>query len=152
MTVAKGLQMYAKTQARDEQNRLIEQHAPLVRRIAYHMLARLPNTVQDDDLIQAGMIGLLEAAKKYDAGKGASFETFVGIRIRGAMLDEMRRGDWVPRSVHRNTRLVSEAVRKVEAKTGRDAQDKDIAAELGIGVDEYFAMLHDTMGGKLFSF
>lgn len=152
MTVAKGLQMYAKTQARDEQSRLIEQHAPLVRRIAYHMLARLPNTVQVDDLIQAGMIGLLEAAKKYDVSKGASFETFVGIRIRGAMLDEMRRGDWVPRSVHRNSRLVGEAVRKVEAKTGRDAQDKDIAAELGVSMDEYFSMLRDTMGGKLFSF
>lgn len=152
MTVAKGLQMYASAQARNEQKELIEQHAPLVKRIAYHMLARLPANIQVDDLIQAGMIGLLEASKKYDAAKGASFETFVGIRIRGAMLDEMRRGDWVPRSVHRNTRLVSEAVRKVEARTGRDAQDKEIADELGIGLDEYFSMLQDTRGGRLFSF
>ncbi len=144
--------MYASAQPKDEQKELIEQHAPLVKRIAYHMLARLPASVQVDDLIQAGMIGLLEAAKKYDAGKGASFETFVGIRIRGAMLDEMRRGDWVPRSVHRNTRLISDAVRKIEARIGRDAQDKDIADELGVSLDEYFSMLQDTRGGRLFSF
>lgn len=144
--------MYANTQAKDEQTLLIEQHAPLVKRIAYHMLARLPASVQVDDLIQAGMIGLLEASKKYDASKGASFETFVGIRIRGAMLDEMRRGDWVPRSVHKNTRMVAEAVRTIEARTGRDAQDKDIAAELNISLEEYFVILRDSRGGKLFSF
>lgn len=152
MTVAKGLQMYAKAQAVDEQKMLVEQHAPLVKRIAYHMLARLPASVQVDDLIQAGMIGLLEAAKKFDSSKGASFETFVGIRIRGSMLDEMRKGDWVPRSVHKNARMVGEAVRKIEARTGKDAQDKEVAAELGVALDEYHAMLADTQGSRLFSF
>lgn len=152
MTVAKGLQMYTTAQARDEQASLIEQHAPLVKRIAYHMLARLPASVQVDDLIQAGMMGLLEASKKYDSSKGASFETFVGIRIRGAMLDEMRKGDWVPRSVHRNTRMVSDAVRAVESRTGKDAQDKDVAAELGVSLEEYHAILVDTQGSRLFSF
>ena len=83
---------YSKAQAKDAQYRLIDQYAPLVKRIAYHLLARLPASVQVDDLIQAGMIGLLEAAKKYDAGKGASFETYAGIRIRGTMLDEVRKG------------------------------------------------------------
>jgi RNA polymerase sigma factor FliA len=73
-----------------------------------------PPSVQVDDLIQAGVMGLLEAARKYDAGQGASFETYAGIRIRGAMLDEVRRSDWTPRSVHRNARRVSEAVRHVE--------------------------------------
>ena len=144
--------MYSKAQGADEQSLLIEQHAPLVKRIAYHMLARLPASVQVEDLIQAGMIGLLEAAKKFDASKGASFDTFVGIRIRGAMLDDLRKGDWIPRSVHRNTRMVSEAVRKVESKTGRDAKDLEVAAELNLSLDEYYTILGDTQGSRLFSF
>ena len=152
MTRSKGLQMYSKAQDADEQSLLIEQHAPLVKRIAYHMLARLPASVQVEDLIQAGMIGLLEAAKKFDASKGASFDTFVGIRIRGAMLDDLRKGDWAPRSVHRNTRMVSEAVRKVESKTGRDAKDLEVAAELNLSLDEYYTILGDTQGSRLFSF
>ncbi len=152
MTISKGLQMYSKAQGTDAQSALIEQHAPLVKRIAYHMLARLPASVQVEDLIQAGMIGLLEASKKFDASKGASFETFVGIRIRGAMLDDLRKGDWTPRSVHRNTRMVSNAVRAIEARTGRDAQDLEVAAELNMGLDEYYSILSDTQGSRLFSF
>lgn len=152
MAIPDGLHLYSKSQAQSDQTLLIEQHAPLVKRIAYHMLARLPASVQVDDLIQAGMIGLLEASKKYDASKGASFETFAGIRIRGSMLDEMRKGDWVPRSVHRNTRMVSEAVRAVEARTGKDAQDQAVAAELGVDLDAYHAILADTQGSRLFSF
>lgn len=144
--------MYNRTQGVDDQSRLVEQHATLVKRIAYHMLARLPASVQVEDLIQAGMIGLLEAAKKFDAGKGASFETFVGIRIRGAMLDEVRKGDWAPRSVHRNTRMVSDAVREVEKRTGRDATDQEVAKEMGVKLDEYYRILVDTRGSRLFSF
>jgi RNA polymerase sigma factor for flagellar operon FliA len=144
--------MYSKTHARDAQTELIERYAPLVKRIAYHMLARLPASVQVDDLMQAGMIGLLEASKKYDASKGASFETFAGIRIRGSMLDEVRKGDWAPRSVHRNTRMVSEAIRKVEARTGRDAKDQEVAAELQLSLDDYYGILGDTLGSRLFSF
>src|SRR5690606_40428917 len=90
----------------DQMQRLVERHAPLVKRIAYHLLAPLPASVLVDDLIQSGMIALIEAAKNFDGSKGASFETFAGIRIRGSMLDEMRRGDWTPRSVHRNARLI----------------------------------------------
>ena len=83
-------------------NDVVAKHAPLVKRIAYHLISRLPPSVQPDDLIQAGMIGLLEASRNYDATQGASFETYAGIRIRGAMLDEIRRSDWAPRSVHKN--------------------------------------------------
>jgi len=137
---------------RASMDRVIAQHAPLVKRIAHHLLGRLPNTVQLDDLIQSGMIGLLEAAQKYDASKGASFETYAGIRIRGAMLDEMRRGDWAPRSVHRNARRVAAAIRAVETRKANEASDQEIAAELGVSLDEYFAMLTDTAGRKLFSF
>ena len=102
--------------------------------------------------MQAGMIGLLEASRKFDFGKGASFETYAGIRIRGAMLDEVRKGDWAPRSVHRNTRMVSDAMRAVEARLGRDAKDHEVAAELDMSLEEYYAILSDTAGSKLFSF
>lgn len=137
---------------RSPMDRVVTQYAPLVKRIAHHLLGRLPNSVQLDDLIQSGMIGLLEAAQKYDASKGASFETYAGIRIRGSMLDEMRRGDWAPRSVHRNSRRVAAAIRAVEMRKANEASDQEIAAELGVSLDEYFAMLADAAGRKLFSF
>ena len=95
-------------------NDLVVLHEPLVKRIAYHLMSRLPASVQADDLIQAGMIGLIEASRKFDPEQGASFETYAGIRIRGSMLDEIRRTDWTPRSVHRKAREVAEAVRKIE--------------------------------------
>ena len=130
---------------------LVRQHAPLVKRIAHHLMARLPSSVQVDDLIQSGMIGLLEAARKYEASKGAAFETYAGIRIRGAMMDEVRKGDWVPRSVHRNARRIAEAIKIIEDREGRDAQDEEVARELNMTLDEYFACLKDSNSGKLFS-
>src|SRR5690606_1665629 len=151
MAAVDGLAMYDKTQQLANQIR-VEDYAPLVKRIAYHMMMRMPACVQVEDLIQAGMIGLLEAVQKYDASRGASFETYAGIRIRGAIVDEMRRGDWAPRSVHRNARMVSDAMRRVEARLGRDAQDSEVAAELGIPLSEYHAMLQDSSSSKLFSY
>lgn len=135
-----------------DRNRLVEKHVPLVKRIAYHLLGRLPADVQVDDLIQAGVIGLLEAARLYDASQGASFETYAGIRIRGAMLDEVRRSDWTPRSVHRNARRVSEAVRAVEHREGREAQPQEVAAELDVGLDEYQRMVSDAVSSRVLSF
>lgn len=131
---------------------LVREHALLVKRIAHHLRGRLPDSVQVDDLIQAGMIGLIEAARKYDGGKGASFETYAGIRIRGSMLDEIRRGDWAPRSVHRNSRRISEAIKEVELVKGRDAEDGEVAAHLDMSVDEYHTHIKDTAGCRLFSF
>ena len=84
--------------------------------------------------------------------KGASFETYAGIRIRGSMIDDVRRGDWAPRSVHRNARRVAEAIRVVETRTGCDANDLEVAAELGVSPDEYYSMLKDSASSKLFSY
>lgn len=151
MAAVNGLAMYEKKTLRDAQIN-IEDYAPLVKRIAYHMMMRMPASVQVDDLIQAGMIGLIEASQKYDMSRGASFETYAGIRIRGAIVDEMRRGDWVPRSVHRNARRVAQAVAAVEARTGRDATDAEVAAELGVSLEEYFVMLQDSNSSRLFSY
>ena len=128
---------------------LVERHAPLVKRIAYHLMARLPASVLVDDLIQSGMIGLIEAAKNFDGTKGASFETFAGIRIRGAMLDEMRRGDWTPRSVHRNARLIADTIAELEAEFGRDIKDFEVAEKLDISLDEYHHMLIDVSTGRI---
>lgn len=136
-------------QQQADKTQLVEQHASLVKRIAHHLMARLPASVLVDDLIQAGMIGLLEAARNFDGAKGASFETFAGIRIRGAMLDEIRKGDWTPRSVHKNSRAITEAITEVERETGRDARDAEIAAKLNVSLNDYHHMLNDVNLGKV---
>lgn len=146
-----ALAAYSKVNEQTQET-LIRGHALLVKRIAHHLLGRLPGSVQLDDLIQAGMMGLLEAARHYDATKGASFETYAGIRIKGYMLDEVRRNDWVPRSVYRNSRLISEAVKIVENRLGREAKDSEIADELGISITEYQSMLTDSVGSHLYGF
>ncbi|WP_372872631.1 RNA polymerase sigma factor FliA [Shewanella sp.] len=133
----------------EDKTSIVEQYAPLVKRIAHHMLARLPASVQLDDLLQAGMIGLLEASAKFDGAKGAKFETFAGIRIRGAMLDEIRKGDWVPRSVHRNQRRVAQVIDELEQELGRDARDSEIAERLDMSLDEYHHILNDVSVGKI---
>ena len=135
--------------SKDWARQTVEKYAPLVNRIARHLLARMPANVQVDDLVQSGMIGLLDAAGKT---KGASFETYAGIRIQGAMLDEVRKGDWTPRSVHRKSRDVAKAIQKVEARTGRHATDKEIAGELNTDLDSYYHILQDATGTRLFSF
>lgn len=128
---------------------LLEQHTVLVKRIAYHLLARLPASVLVDDLIQSGMIGLFEAANNFDNTKGASFETFAGIRIRGAMLDEIRRGDWTPRSVHKNSRMISEAIKQLESQLGRDVSDVEVAEKLDISLNQYHHILSEVSTGKI---
>jgi len=147
--------MIAYTQASagqyESQDDLVTAHISLVKRIAYHLAARLPSTVDVDDLLQSGMIGLLEAAGNFDPARGASFDTYAGIRIRGAMLDDIRKQDWTPRSVHQKYRQVSEAVRKIESETGRAAEAKDIAEKLGISLDDYHNILTDSAGCRLFS-
>lgn len=137
---------------KDPPETIVKQHALLVRRIAYHLITHLPHSIQLDDLIQTGMIGLLEAAKHYDPDKGASFETYAGIRIRGHMLDEVRRNEWLPRSVYRNSRLVNNAVKNVENRLGRDAKDNEIADELNLDLDEYHVLLKDAAGSHLYGF
>jgi RNA polymerase sigma factor for flagellar operon FliA len=131
---------------------LVLKHADLVKRIAYHLVSRMPPNVEVDDLIQSGMIGLLDAAKHYSADKGANFETYAGIRIRGAMLDEVRKSDWTPRSVHRSMREMAEVVRKIENAKGHDATPTDIAEALGKSMEEYHRLVQDAASCRLFSF
>ncbi len=150
-TAVDALAAYGKVK-QQTQDMLVRNHALMVKRIAHHLMGRLPHSIQIDDLIQAGMLGLLEAVRHYDVTKGASFETYAGIRIRGYMLDEVRRNDWVPRSVYRNSRMISEAVKQVENRLGREAKDQEIALELNISLTEYNDMLQDSAGSQLYGF
>ncbi len=134
------------------QQEIVLRHADLVKRIAYHLVSRMPPSVEVDDLIQAGMIGLLDAAKHYSASKGANFETYAGIRVRGAMLDEVRKSDWTPRSVHRSMREMAEVVRRIENEKGQDATPADIARGLGVSLEEYHKLIKDAASCRVFSF
>jgi RNA polymerase sigma factor for flagellar operon FliA len=135
----------------NETDALVTRHAELVKRIAYHLAGRLPPSVEVADLIQAGMLGLLEAATHYTANRGASFETYAGIRIRGAMIDALRKLDWAPRSVHRKARAVAAVVRELEKETGRDARDGEIAERLGVSMEDYHSILQDAASCRLAS-
>ncbi|QYZ65066.1 MAG: flagellar biosynthesis sigma factor [Gammaproteobacteria bacterium (ex Lamellibrachia satsuma)] len=146
-----GLATYSAIEERQGHDDLVIRHAGLVKRIAYHMMNRLPPNVQADDLIQAGMLGLLEASRNYDPTQGASFETYAGIRIRGSMLDEIRRSDWTPRSVHRKARMVADAMRVIENEEGRDARDSEVADALDMSVQQYHQILKDASGCRIFS-
>lgn len=145
----KGLNVY-KAAAFDLEEQ-VKVNMPLVKRIAYHLSGRLPNTVQIDDLIQSGMIGLIEASRNYDNRQGASFETYAGIRIRGAMIDEVRRNGWAPRSVHRKAREAMHATHDVQVRTGREATDKEVADAMGITLEEYGKILSESINHKLLS-
>jgi RNA polymerase sigma factor for flagellar operon FliA len=137
--------------ARPVVDELVERHAALVKRIAYHLAGRLPSCVEVDDLIQAGMIGLLEAAGHFSSDRGASFETYAGIRIRGAMIDALRQLDWAPRSVHRKARDVAEAIREVEGELGRAATDAEVAAAMQIPLEEYHGIVQDAATSQVSS-
>jgi RNA polymerase sigma factor for flagellar operon FliA len=131
---------------------LVIRHGELVKRIAYHVISRLPSHIEVDDLIQAGMIGLLNAAQNFTPTKGANFETYAGIRIRGAMLDEARRSNWTPRSTFRNAKQVSLAIRAIENRTGRDAKGQEIAEALGVSLDEYHRMVESAASSRILSY
>ena len=128
---------------------LIKQYSPLVRRLAHQMIAKLPANVEIDDLIQVGLIGLTDALSRFDVGQGVQFETFATQRIRGAMLDELRGGDWMSRGTRRQQREIEAAVHKLEQKLGRAPQESEIAAQMGIGLSEYQELLGKVRGTQL---
>lgn len=127
----------------------VEKFAPLVKRIAYHLMTRLPASVQVDDLIQAGLIGLLDAADHYDGAQGAQFETYAVQRIRGAMLDELRQADWLPRTVRKNLRQIEATISKLEQQYGRAPNETELAKEMNVPLADYQQMLLDARGHQL---
>jgi RNA polymerase sigma factor FliA len=132
-----------------DRNYLLTQHAPLVKKLAHLLKAKLPPSVEVDDLIQAGMIGLIDAASRYEEVHGAQFETYAMQRIRGAMIDELRSSDWLPRSLRQNMRKIENAMHILEQRLGRAASESEVAAQLKMPLASYQEMLGDSSGHQL---
>lgn len=147
MNEARAYQQFGKVSA-DE---LLREHFPLVKKVGLHLKARLPAEFELDDLLQVGMLGLINAAGNYDSTQGASFETYASIRIRGAMLDEVRRSGWSPRSIQQKSRAVADAIRRAESRKGGEASDSEIADEMGMDLDEYHSISRELTSSKLVS-
>ena len=130
-------------------NSMIKQYSPLVRRLAHQMIAKLPANVEINDLMQVGLIGLTDALSRFDANQGVQFETFATQRIRGAMLDELRGGDWMSRGTRRQQRSIETALHKLEQKLGRAPLESEIAREMGLSLAEYQELLGKVRGTQL---
>jgi RNA polymerase sigma factor for flagellar operon FliA len=132
-----------------DRNALIRQYQPLVRRLAHHMMAKLPPSVEVDDLIQVGLIGLADALTRFESAQGVQFETFATQRIRGAMLDELRENDWMSRGSRKSQRDIETAMRHVEHRLGRTPKESEIAAEMGMSLPDYQSLLGKVRGTQL---
>ncbi len=136
-------------QGKANKNELLVKHTPLVKKLAHMMMARLPPSVEVDDLIQAGMIGLLDAANRYEEVHGAQFETYAMQRIRGAMLDELRSNDWMPRGMRQNMRKIEDAIHVLQQNLGRPPSESEVAKQLNLSIQAYQEMLSDGAGHQL---
>lgn len=147
-TCGKLVIMYSANGLKDKEY-CLRRYATLVKRLAHQMMTRLPCSVQIDDIIQAGMIGLLDAASRYDDLHGAQFETYATQRIRGAMLDELRQSDWLPRSLRRDMRCIEASINRMQQKLGRPPNETEIAEDMGVALAEYQQMLQEARGAQL---
>lgn len=141
--------MYTMTGKTTNKDMLLDQHTVLVKKLAYQLKSKLPSSVELDDLIQAGMMGLLDAANKYEDCHGAQFETYAAQRIRGAMLDELRSADWLPRSIRKNMREVESAIAQLEQKLGRQPSEAEVAKALSLSLEGYYEKLSHCSGHQL---
>lgn len=141
--------MYTVHGKKDQKDELLNKHAVLVKKLAYQLKAKLPPSVELDDLVQAGMMGLLDAINRYEDTHGAQFETYAVQRIRGAMLDELRSADWLPRSVRKNMRDVETAISQLEQQLGKPPTENEVAKKLQLSLDDYYEMLGDSSGHQL---
>ena len=135
-----------------DRNQLVQRYVPLVKRIAYHLMARLPANVLFDDLVQNGMLGLLDAFDRFEEGFGAQFETYATQRVRGAMLDGLRESDWLPRSLRRELRRIESAVNELEHANGRVPSERELADALGLSLADYQKTLLEARGHQLVYF
>ncbi len=132
-----------------DKDQFVSQHAPLVKRIAFHLMAKLPPSVEVEDLIQNGMLGLLDAISRFEDGLGAQFETYAAQRIRGAMLDGLRENDWLPRGLRRDMRRIEAAIHALEQGHGRPPTEAELAASLDMALADYQKMLQEARGHQL---
>jgi RNA polymerase sigma factor for flagellar operon FliA len=143
--------MYAETTEQEVETR-VRDLAPLVKRIAHHMMASLPPSVEIDDVIQSGMMGLLDAARRYQTSEGAQFETYAVQRIRGAMLDGLRQCDWLPRGIRRSLRRVEAMISRLEQQNGRSPSESELATALDMSLVDYQQLLQDARGYQIVSY
>src|SRR6186997_1828917 len=127
-----------------QKDKLILEYAPLIKFIAQKIAVRLPSNIELDDLISSGVIGLMDAMEKYDATRDNKFKTYAEFRIRGAILDELRAQDWVPRSVRDKAKMLDHATLELESALGRSANEEEVAAKLGVSMDEYYDLLNQV--------
>jgi RNA polymerase sigma factor for flagellar operon FliA len=151
MTTTMAHKAYAASAAAQSEIELAD-YLPLVKKIAGLLVSRLPASVDINDLVQVGVIGLMDAARQFDPLQGVQFETFASQRVRGAMLDELRRADWLPRQVRRNARQIEEAISRLEQRLGRPPLESEIAEALSITLAEYQDKLTECKGMTLLHF
>ena len=130
---------------------IIMEYAPMIKYVASRIALRLPPHIEVDDLISVGVLGLMDAIGKYDPNRGAKFKTYAEFRVRGAILDELRSMDWVPRSVRQKATSVDAVVQKLQAKLGRPPSDEEVAGEMGVSLDEFFRTLNQTQNIPILS-
>ncbi|HJW02133.1 MAG TPA: RNA polymerase sigma factor FliA [Azospira sp.] len=135
-----------------DKEQLVQRYAPLVKRIAFHLMARLPASVQVEDLVQNGMIGLLDAINRYESGHGAQFETYAAQRVRGAMLDGLRENDWLPRGLRRDMRRIEQTITQLEQEQGRTPSERELAEAMDMSLADYQKMLQEARGHQLIYF
>lgn len=128
---------YAKTKSAELREQIIVEYAPLVKVVAGRLSMYLGYNVEYDDLVGYGVFGLIDAIDKYDIGKDVKFETYASLRIRGAILDQIRKMDWIPRTIRQKQKKIDAAIKEIEASSGKTATDEEIAKTLGISDDEY---------------
>lgn len=135
----------------DNKDAIIHEYGPMIKYVANRIALRLPPHIEVDDLISVGVLGLMDAIEKYDPGRGAKFKTYAEFRVRGAILDELRSMDWVPRSVRQKAASVDAVVQKLQARLGRPPEDDEVAGEMGISLDQFFTTLNETQSMPLLS-
>ncbi len=128
----------------DRQQRMVVKYAPLIRYIAARLALRLPSHISQEDLFSSGIIGLIDAIRKYDLGKHINFKTYAEFRIKGAMLDELRSLDWIPRSVRKKFHLLEKAYAHLQKSLGRPAETEEVAAFLGLKLEDFHQLLEET--------
>ncbi|MBT9568675.1 MAG: RNA polymerase sigma factor FliA [Thiobacillus sp.] len=143
--------MYTAT-GKSEKSDLLTQYMPMVKRLAHHMMGRLPPSVEEDDIVQAGMMGLLDAISRYDQAQSAQFEAYAIQRIRGSMIDELRQSDWMPRSARSSMRKIEQAISTLQHQLGRQPTEGEIARAMNLPLAEYQSMLGDARGHQLLYF
>ena len=135
----------------ENSEQVIKEYAPMIKYVANRIALRLPPHIEIDDLISVGVLGLIDAIEKFDPSRGAKFKTYAEFRVRGAILDELRSMDWVPRSVRQKASALDGVVQKLQNELGRPPEDDEVAGEMGVSMDELFNTINETKSMPILS-